>query len=314
MRRLEGWADKRRARVVGHNPWQLALEVGQAAGRHRVTGTAAEMAFYAVLGLVPLTLAFGATLGYAGQIVGPDRIVEGLDAAILVLTTLIGPELTADTVAPFVRSQLTQERGGLALGSLLLAFWLGSRMFTPALEALDLAYGVVERRAPLHQRLVGLGLAVGALIASVATLLIMVVGPLLGSAQSLADRFGLGPTFRVVWMVGRWPLLLLILVGFLILFYRFAPSTRLPWKACVPGAVVGVVAWFLAALGFRLYLAVGGRPGAAPTSQEEAIVLVGHAVGAVVATMLWTFLSSTAILLGGELNGALARLRADRDG
>lgn len=313
MRRLEGWARKRSARVVGHNPWQLTVEVGQAAGRHRVTGTSAEMAFYAVLGLVPLTIVFGAALGYLEHVLGPGRIAEGQDAAILVLTTLIGPELTADTVAPFVRSQLTQERGGLALGSLLIAFWLGSRMFTPALHALDLAYGVVERRTPLNQRLVGLALAVGALITSVATLLIMVVGPLLGSAQSAADQLGLGHTYRVVWTVGRWPLLVLILVGFLVLFYRFAPSTRLPWKACVPGALVGVVAWFLAALGFRLYLAVGGRPGPATASQEEAIVLVGRAVGAVVATMLWTFLSSTAILLGGELNGALARRRSDRE-
>lgn len=314
MRWLESWARKRRARVGGHNPWQLAVEVGQAAGRHRVTGTSAEMAFYAVLGLVPLTIAFGAALGYVEHILGPGRIAEGQDAAILVLTTLIGPELTTDTVAPFVRSQLTQERGGLALGSVLIAFWLGSRMFTPALHALDHAYGVVERRTPLHQRLVGLGLAVGALITSVTTLLIMVVGPLLGSAHSFADQVGLGRISRVLWIVFRWPLLLLILIGFLILFYRFAPSTRLPWKACVPGAVVGVVAWILAALGFRLYLAIGGRPGAATAPQEEAIVLVGRAVGAVVATMLWTFLSSTAILLGGELNGALARLRANREG
>jgi membrane protein len=312
--RLEAWAGQRGARVVGHNPWQLAVDVGRAAGRHRVTGTAAEMAFYAVLGLVPLTVAFGAALGYVERIVAPDRIAEGQDAAILVLTTLIGPELTADTVAPFVRSQLTQERGGLALGSLLVATWLGSRMFTPALHALDLAYGVGERRSALHQRLVGLGLALGALVTSVTTLLIMVVGPLLGSAQGFADRFGLGRTYRVLWIVGRWPLLVLILVGFLILFYRLAPSVRLPWKACVPGAVVGVVAWMIAALGFRLYLAVGGRPGAGAASQEEAIVLVGRTVGAVVATLLWTFLSSTAILLGGELNGALARLRAHHEG
>lgn len=307
VRRLQSWVGRRRVRVVGHNPWEVGLEVGQAAGRHRLTGTAAEMSFYAILGLVPLTVAFGAALGYVERIVGPESIAEGQDTAIMVLTTLIGPELTADTVAPFVRTQLAQERGGLALGGLLVAFWLGSRMFTPALHAQDAAHGLETRRSGLRQRLVGLGLAVGALLASVITLITMIAGPLLGTAQVVADQLGLGRTYRLLWVAGRWPLLLGVLVGFLVCFYRFAPSQRPSWKACVPGAVLGLSAWILLALGFRLYLTVGGRPGAGVTSQEELTALVGRVVAAVIATMLWTFLSSMAVLLGGEVNGVLAQ-------
>jgi membrane protein len=311
--RLEGWVRQRRARIRGRNPWRLGIEVARAAGRHRVTGTAAEMSFYAVLGLVPLTVAFGAALGYVERFVGPDGIAEGQRTAIMVLTTLIGPELTADAVAPFVRTQLVQERGGLALGSLLIAAWLGSRMFTPAQHALDLAHEIDEPRSVGHQRLVGLGLAVGSLLASVLTLVIMIVGPLLGTGQSVADQLGLGTTYRLVWLVGRWPLLLLILVGFLVGLYRFAPSRRPPWRACVPGAVLALGAWIAVALGFRLYLAVGGRPGTGVGAEEEVIVLVGRVVAAVVATMLWAFLSSTAILVGGEVNAVLARVTVPDD-
>lgn len=308
---LEAWTGTRRARVAGANPWKVTVEAGRGASRHHLTGTAAEMSFYAVLGLVPLTLAFGAALGHVQRLVGTERIAEGQDAAIVVLTTLLGPELTADTVAPFVRAQLAQERGGLALGSLVVALWLGSRMFTPALRALDLAHGVDERRSGLHQRLVALGLAVGTFVASLFTLLIMIVGPLLGTAQTFAEQLGLGRTYRLLWIVGRWPLLLLLLIGFLVCFYRFAPSTRPSWRSCVPGAVLGMAVWILVALGFRLYLAVAGRPEAGVAAQEEAITLVGRAVGGVVATMLWTFLSSVALLLGGEVNAVLARRRAD---
>jgi membrane protein len=304
-RTLRRWAARRRGRVRGRNPWALALQVAEAAARHRVTGTAAEMAFYAVLGLVPLTVAFGSALGYVGRFVGPEGVAEGQDAAIIVLTALIGPELAADTVAPFVRAQLAQERGGLALGSLLVAFVLGSRMFTPALHALDVAFGVGRRRSGLQRRLVSLALAAGSLLVSVLTLLIMIVGPLLGTAQALAEWFGLGRAYRLAWEVGRWPLLLLLLVGFLVCFYRFAPSVRPPWRACVPGATLGLAAWVLVALGFRAYLALGGRPGAGVGAEDEVIALVGQAVVAVVATMLWAFLSSIAILLGGEVNAAL---------
>jgi membrane protein len=300
---------RRPARIRGHNPWRIGAEVARAANRHRITGTAAEMSFYAVLGLVPLTVAFGAALGYVERLVGPEGIAEGQRAAILVLTTLIGPDLTTGSVAPFVRTQLVQERGGLALGSLLIAAWLGSRMFTPTLHALDLAHEVEQTRSAARQRAVGLGLAVGSLLASVLTLMIMIVGPLLGTGQTVADRIGLGTTYRLVWVVGRWPLLLVLLVGFLVGLYRFAPSRRPSWRACVPGAVVALGAWILVALGFRLYLAIGGRPGAGVGADEEAIALVGRAIGAVVATMLWAFLSSIAILLGGEVNAAVARAR-----
>lgn len=306
LRRLQSWVGTRRGRAGGHNPWEVGLEVGRAATQHRLTGTAAEMAFYAVLGLVPLTVAFGAALGYLERIVGSASIAEGQDAAILVLTTLLGPELTANSVAPFVRSQLAQERGGLALGGLLVALWLGSRVFTPALHAQDVAHAHETRRSEAHRRLVGLGVAVGAFLASLITLVTMIAGPLLGTAQDIADQLGLGGTFRLLWAAGRWPLLLLILLGFLICFYRFAPSVRPPWKDCVPGAVLGLGVWILVALGFRLYLDVGGRPGTGVASHEEVTLLVGRAVAAVIATMLWTFLSSVAVLLGGEVNAVLA--------
>jgi membrane protein len=308
---LGTWIAERRAAVSGQRTLDVGIEAVRAAGRHRITGTAAEMAFFAVLGLVPLTVAFGAALGYLQRFVGPESIADGQDAVIFVLTTLLGPELTADSVAPFVRVQLAQQRGGLALGSLLIALWLGSRMFTPAQYAMDVAHAIEDRRSGMHQRLVGLGLAVGSLVASVLTLLIMIVGPLLGSAQVLADQLGLGSTYRLLWIAGRWPLLLLILIGFLVCLYRFAPSVRPPWKACVAGAVLGMGVWILVALGFRLYLAVGGRPGAGVNPEAEVIALVGAAVRAVVATMLWTFLSSVAVLLGGEVNAVLCRRGTD---
>lgn len=41
----------------------------------------------------------------------------------------------------------------------------------------------------------------------------------------------------------------------------------------------------------------------------ETIVSVGRAVGALVATVLWVYLSSIAVLFGGEINAAIDRRR-----
>ena len=108
--RIKAWAARRPERILGHNPWQLAAHVGHTALRHRVTGPAAEMSFFAMLTLVPLTVAVGAALGQIQRFVGPEKIARGQDAAISVVRVVISPELTDGVVDPFVRAQLDQRR------------------------------------------------------------------------------------------------------------------------------------------------------------------------------------------------------------
>ncbi|HET9006512.1 MAG TPA: hypothetical protein VFQ04_07335, partial [Actinomycetes bacterium] len=110
------WAARRPERVLGYNPWQLGTHVIHTALRHRVTGPAAEMSFFAMLTLVPLTVAVGAALGQIQRFVGPEKIARGQDAAISVVRVVISPELTDGIVDPFVRAQLDQRKGGAAIG------------------------------------------------------------------------------------------------------------------------------------------------------------------------------------------------------
>ena len=46
-----------------------------------------------------------------------------------------------------------------------------------------------------------------------------------------------------------------------------------------------------------------------PRSSDPSVTLIGQAVNAVVSTVLWAYLASIAILLGGELNAALRARR-----
>jgi membrane protein len=144
----------------------------------------------------------------------------------------------------------------------------------------------------------------------VLTLGIMVDAPFLDEQRDLALEFGVSQALVTAWYLGRWPVVLLVLVAFLLCLYRFAPSVRHAWRHLAPGAVLGVLLWIMAAVAFRIYLALGS--GAAPTGvvvNDAKVVIIGQAVGAVVATVLWTYFSSVAILVGNELNAELARLR-----
>jgi membrane protein len=307
--RILAWAEQRRQRVFGFNPWQLGVHLLRTAPRHRVTGPAAEMSFFAMLTLVPLTVAVGAALGLIQRFVGPEKIARGQDAAISVVRLVISPRITDGVVEPFVRAQLTQQRGGAAIGGLLLTWWLAGRLFAATSRALDTAYHIRHQRLSMTQRLIALGFAFVSVVVVVLTLGIMVDAPFLDERRDLALQFGVSRAVVAVWYVGRWPVVLLVLVGFLLCLYRFAPSVSHAWRHLVPGAILGVLLWIAAAIGFRIYLAFGSGAPTGVVVNDERVVIIGRAVGAVVATVLWTYFSSVAILVGNELNAELARLR-----
>ena len=303
------WAAARPERVLGYNPWQLGAHVLRTALRHRVTGPAAEMSFFDILTLVPLTVAVGAALGQIQRFVGPEKIARGQDAAISLVRVVVSPRLTDGVVDPFVRAQLDQRKGGAAIGGLLLTWWLAGRLFAATSRALDTAYHERHQRLSVHQRLIALGFAFGSVVVVVLTLGIMVDAPFLDEQRDLALEFGVSQALVTAWYLGRWPVVLLVLVAFLLCLYRFAPSIRHAWRHLLPGAVLGVLLWLLAAVAFRVYLAFGSGAPTGVVVNDARVVIIGQAVGAVVATVLWTYFSSVAILVGNELNAELARLR-----
>jgi len=297
-------------RFRGYNPWEITLDAVECAVRHRVGGFAAEMAFFASLALIPFTAALGGVLGYLERIAGPDGVRETERMVIELMTIILGPDMVVDVVAPFVQAELSQTRGGLAIVALIGGLWLASRVFLPAVHALDLAYDAVEDRSVLRRRGIALVLASASMVVITLQLLLLVFGPLLGGGRELAAKLGLGSLFTVLWNAGRWPLLGLVLTLFLLAVYRYVPSRRVGWRRSLPGALVAVSAWLLVAVAFRVYLDTGIRPGQGVAAPSEATVAVGRVVGALVATVLWVFLSSIAILFGGEVNAAIQRQRA----
>jgi len=285
--------------------------VVRASRLHRTTGHAAEMAFFAVLTLVPSTMAVGSALGLSKQLLGDGIVVQAESAVVEAIRTLMGPELAAEVLTPFVHVQLAQPRGGVALGSLLVAWWLSMRLFESTGHALDAAYGVGSGRPTFVARLLALGFALGSVLLVAVTVEMMVVGPLGDPDRGPVRWLGLGDVYTVAWSVLRWPLLLLIVVAFLGCLYRFSPNTRHCWRDCVPGAVLGAALWIAAAVGFRLSAALGLRTSSGVAADDPAVALIGQSVNAVVATVLWAYLASIAILLGGEFNAALRRRRSD---
>jgi membrane protein len=297
--------------LEGDKPWQIVLQLVRASVRHRTTGHAAEMAFFAVLTLVPSTVAVGSALGLSERFIGARPVAEAETAATRAVRALIGPELTDAVIAPFVHAQLSQPQGGVALGGLLVAWWLSSHLFAATGNALDFAYGTANRRPNVVRRMVALAFALGSVVVVSLTVELMVNGPL-GRTGHFVRGLGMAEAYTVAWRIIRWPLLLAIVVTFLVCLYRFSPSVRHSWRDCLPGALVGAALWILAAVAFRILAAMGLRGSSGVAAEDPSVQIIGQSVNAVVATVLWAYLASIAILLGGEFNAILRERREAR--
>lgn len=310
--RLLARAARTRGRVRGVPVAEVALRAAFRSGDVRVTGLAAEMSYYGLISLVPLTTALGASLGFLRPLLGDEQVDEIRSSIVDGLTTVFAEQVASDVLAPLVDGLLDEERTGFALGAFLVALWLASRVFRAAVRALDDAYRVERRRGVVAQYVLGLSLALGAVATLVVVLGMVVVGPLLGDGATLADRFGLGEAFRVSWDVLRWPVVVAVCAGYLTLLYRYAPNVDTTWTRCLPGAVVGTLGVLLVSSGFGLYLAlaVPSTPGVEDGS-ATLVRVAGQMLGLVLAGVLWLWLTSIAVLAGGVLT---AELELERTG
>lgn len=260
----------------------------------RLGGLAAEMAFFAVLGLFPGLLVVAGLLGWLDSLAGGEAAGKAEAAAVAFLQDILTDR--AAGVITAVRDLFERERGGVVLSALVVGLWAMSRGFAAAIRALDLAYGVEERRGWLDLTATALALALGSSVMAALVLLMFGVGPLLGHGGDLAARLGMGPAFSFAWDWLRGPFTLALLVAWIAAIYRFGPNHRAGWRQGLPGAAAAGAMWMLLSFGFRVYL------GLAAGANRVFGVLGGGLI-----LLVACYLFSLALLIGGELNAALRR-------
>ena len=272
---------------------EVSAAVMRGAGGDRVGGLAAEIAFFGMLSLFPLTIAVAAGVGFLQPLVGAAAAEEVRANVVAALETALPSEAGGTVQA--VEELFLQTRPGVFTIGLIVAVWSASRGFLAAVRALDLVYDLRERRSYVELRLLSLGLAVVTIPLVAVALVAFVVGPLLGGGKALADEFGASEVFVTLWGIMRWPAAVAVVAALVTTLYHLAPDHRTPWRWDLPGTAFAMGAGAVATVGLRLYLRFGGSTN----------VLIGG-LGSVLVVMLWMYLMSVGLLVGAELNSVLA--------
>lgn len=255
-------------------------------GRDRVLAVAAGVTFYGLLALFPAVSAFVSLYGLAAD---PLTIADHLAMAQGVL-----PEGALQIVRDQVDRITSAPTSGLSVAlvlSLGLSLWSANAGIKAVFDALNVAYGEDEKRSFVQLNAVSLAFTFAIISFVVVALGVIAVIPAVLEAVYLGAA-----TEWLIWL-GRWPLILLILLLGLGMLYRFGPSREdARWDWLSPGAVFAALAWLLASVLFSWYAA--NFAGYNETYGT---------LGAVIALLMWIWLSAAIVLVGAELNAETER-------
>ncbi|WP_328324050.1 YihY/virulence factor BrkB family protein [Kribbella sp. NBC_00382] len=279
------------ARRLPGTTWRLLTQTVGTCLRYRVTGLAAEAAFFAILSLPPLIFGLAGSIGF---IAGKYFQVETIDDIKLQIAELAGRALTADAVNNVIVPTLEKvlDDGGrpdvISVG-FVLALWSGSRALNVFVDTITIMYGMGGRRGIIRTRALSFSLYCGALVIGVIVLPLVLAGPGAVDALLPARLDFLNQLY--------WPVVTILSAGFLNTLYHLSVPVRTPWISDLPGSFLALSIWILGSFVLRwiLQTTVGGTSIYGP-------------LAAPIAVLMWLYMTAIAVLIGAALNAVVDRM------
>lgn len=273
-------------KLDGAGLWFTIRRVWEETSKDRVLSVAGGLTFFGLLALFP---ALTALVSIFGLFADPQQVALQLGS----FTSLLPHDaalILIDQAKAITQAGPVKLSWALVL-ALILALWSANGGTKALIEALNVAYGVAEDRSFLRMNALSLISTLG----TIATGLVLIAAVAL--LPKFLDLIWLGAAAENLILLGRWPAIFLIMLGFLAVAYRFAPNRPdARWRWISPGAVLASTGMVAFSLVFNWYAQNLG-------SYNQTY----GSLGAVVALMTWMWLSATLVLVGAELNSELDR-------
>ncbi|MGW4894455.1 YihY/virulence factor BrkB family protein [Kitasatospora sp. NPDC004240] len=268
--------------------WALIKDTTNTCVEYRVTGLAAEAAFFTLLSIPPLLLCLAGTLGYLDEFLGAGTIDKLKQDILSAAGTVLSDSSIKQVVVPLLDDVFDHTRPDLISIGFLLSLWSGSRALYIFIDTITVMYGLDGKRGIVKTRLMSLGLYLGALVIGSLVLPLLVAGPGLVVAAV--------PDSATLVNALYWPAAILLLIVSLTTLYHLAVPVSTPWREDIPGALVALVVLVVCSVLLRLYL----------VSSVEGPSVYGS-LAAPVAVLLWIGVVALAVLIGAAMNAAIDR-------
>ncbi len=266
--------------------WRLIVTTVSSCLRYRVTGLAAEAAFFAVLSVPPLIFALAGAIGYVTDQFSPAQVTEVRAALIDVSRRALTESAVNRIIVPTIDDVLKGGRFDVISLGFVLALWSGSRALNVFVDTITIMHGLGGHRGIIRTRALSFGLYLLAMVTGVLTIPLVVAGP------GLVNDW-LPPRFDFV-MHFYWPTVMVVCICFLATLYHVSVPVRTNWSFNLPGAVFSLLAWIAGSYLLRWVLTV---------TAADSKSIYGP-LAAPIAVLIWLYLVAIAVLIGAAVNAA----------
>jgi len=278
-----------------HSVWRLVVSTVGTCFRSRVTGLAAEAAFFALLSLPPLLFALAGSIGYVFEGFSPAQVKQVRESILEVCSRALTPQTVDAIVRPTLHEVFSGGRFDVVSVGFVLALWSGSRALNVFVDTITIMYGLGGQRGIVKTRVLSFSLYVLGLVTGVVTIPLVVAGPRLVD-RALPARLDLLNELY-------WPVVVALCVCFLATLYHVSVPVRTSWRFNLPGAALTMAIWIVGSYLLRWAL----------TSTAKDSTSIYGPLAAPIVVMLWLYLLSIAVLIGAALNSAFDRLWPEQE-
>ncbi|MBM9460053.1 YihY/virulence factor BrkB family protein [Nocardioides sp. zg-536] len=278
---VPGWL-----RSAVHVLWRLITATVRSCLRYRVTGLAAEGAFFAVVSVPPLIFALAGGVGYVTDHFTAAQVEEVRRAVLELFSRFLTDTAVTNVIRPTMDDVLDGGRFDVISLGFVLALWSGSRALNVFVDTITIMHGLGGHRGILRTRALSFVLYVLAVLSGALTLPLMVAGPRL--VRSWLPN-------RVDFLMGfYWPAIVVVCICFLATLYHVSVPVRTRWRFNLPGATFSLAAWVGGSYVLRWVLTV--------TAQDSHSIY--GPLAAPIAILIWLYIAALAVLIGAGVNAA----------
>lgn len=271
---------------VAHTVWRLVVTTVASCLRYRVTGLAAEGAFFAVLSVPPLVFALAGAVGYVSEQFDDAQLAQIRTAVVDFCSTFLTDSAVDKVIVPTMKDVLDGGRFDVISLGFVLALWSGSRSLNVFVDTITIMHGLGGRRGIIKTRALAFGLYVLAMITGAVAVPLVIAGP------QVVGR--VVPQSLGFLRAGYWPTVMVLCICFLATLYHVSVPVRTSWSFNLPGAIFSLAAWILGSYLLRWVLTV---------TATDSMSIYGP-LAAPIAVLLWLYVVALAVLIGAAVNAA----------
>jgi len=271
--------------------WLFLLRLQREMAYDDAMGMAAQIAFYAMLGLFPFMI-------FLLSFISTFPLGEKLQPLLLTALEDQMPIEAAHYVTNIVMDLIPQSNQGLLSFGLLAGLWGASMAIGALITTINRAYNIRPRRNIVKQKILAIGLTLGLSGVWLLAMTIILVGP--QATQYVFQWMGIASETNTFWTSLRLPMAFLLNLIALSVLYYVAPEAKQRFRWILPGAFTSTLLWLLASSAFRVFLRNFGHYNKTYGSLATVVIL-----------MIWLWISGLLFLLGAEINSLMKRMEED---